>query len=409
MKALLTRFGLIIAVLIILAALYYRFTHSGQTNDLGKSLIKLEEVSVKPLELPVRKVIRGELIQYVQAGGVTEAVNQAEVKAQVGGEVIEVCAHNGDEVSAGRIVIRLDNRRYLATLKQCESNLVRAQIEYSLLKRDAGNGNHNAQVPPESETRYRQAEIDYQAGRITESEWLAAKRDRMSAGIMAGTKQEEALAQQSGLASAEAQYELASLDAEHCLIKAPFNGVIGNCDIHTGETVTAGQTLFSLVDLSRLDIKLEALETDIGHIKPGWEVKLNFPAFADRHFKARIIGVNPLVDPTTRTCKVTARLENPEGLLKSGMYGTARMAVRRYSDKLLVPRAAVLVRDQRKLVFAVRNGKAFWCYVETGLENDDWIEVVSSTFDLKEGESVIVDGHFALAHDTPVTPKPVED
>ena len=97
-----------------------------------------------------------------------------------------------------------------------------------------------------------------------------------------------------------------------------------------------------------------------------------------------------------------AEIPNPGALLKSGMFATVRIAVNRYPNRLLVPRAAVVERDRRQLVFIVRDGKAFWCYVETGLENDDYVEVVSSAFDLKPGEPVIVDGHFALAHNAPV-------
>ena len=84
------------------------------------------------------------------------------------------------------------------------------------------------------------------------------------------------------------------------------------------------------------------------------------------------------------------------------MFATVRLAVNRYQNRLLVPREAVVVRDQKKLVFIVREGKAFWCYVETGLENDEFIEITNSVFDLKAGEPVIVEGHFALAHNAPV-------
>ena len=60
-----------------------------------------------------------------------------------------------------------------------------------------------------------------------------------------------------------------------------------------------------------------------------------------------------------------------------------------FKDRLLVPKDAILIRDQRKLLFIVRDGLAKWCYVETGLENEKYVEILSSTFDLKPGELVI--------------------
>ncbi|MFQ5677199.1 MAG: efflux RND transporter periplasmic adaptor subunit, partial [bacterium] len=68
----------------------------------------------------------------------------------------------------------------------------------------------------------------------------------------------------------------------------------------------------------------------------------------------------------------------------------------------LVPKEAILIRDQRKLVFIVRDGLAKWCYAETGLENDDFVEILSSTFGLKPGEMVITSGHYTLVHDARV-------
>jgi HlyD family secretion protein len=76
-------------------------------------------------------------------------------------------------------------------------------------------------------------------------------------------------------------------------------------------------------------------------------------------------------------------------------------------DRLLVPLEAVLLRDNRELVFVVRNGRAQWEYVTTGHENERWIEILGDN--IHEGDIVVTGGHFTLAHDIPVTIADVED
>ncbi|MFQ5637297.1 MAG: hypothetical protein ACE5IR_04810 [bacterium] len=68
----------------------------------------------------------------------------------------------------------------------------------------------------------------------------------------------------------------------------------------------------------------------------------------------------------------------------------------------MVPKEAILICDQRKLVFIVRDGLAKWCYVETGLENEKYVEILDSTFGLKLGERVITSEHYTLVHDARV-------
>ncbi len=79
-----------------------------------------------------------------------------------------------------------------------------------------------------------------------------------------------------------------------------------------------------------------------------------------------------------------------------------------YKDRLLVPQEAILVRGGRKLVFVVENGLAKWSYVKIGLENEHFAEILAGERPeetVNEGDLVIIEGHFTLAHDASVTIK----
>jgi len=86
------------------------------------------------------------------------------------------------------------------------------------------------------------------------------------------------------------------------------------------------------------------------------------------------------------------------------MFVRAQIAGWIHPDKLMVPKASVLLRDSRPLVFKVMGDRAQWLYVDTGLENDSWIEIlkVHSGGSLAPGERVVVSDHLTLAHEAKI-------
>ena len=115
-----------------------------------------------------------------------------------------------------------------------------------------------------------------------------------------------------------------------------------------------------------------------------------------------MVTINPIVDPQSKTCRVTVELDNPQGKLKEGMFTFVELEAQIFKHRFIVPKEAILIRDQRKLVFILRNGLAKWCYVTTGLEDDQFVEILDSTLGLEEGELVLTKGHYTLTHDAPV-------
>ncbi len=123
-----------------------------------------------------------------------------------------------------------------------------------------------------------------------------------------------------------------------------------------------------------------------------------------------------MINPATRTARVTVVLPNPEGAVKPGMYARVRIAARLYANRTMVPREAILERDNRTLVFVFEpeapnssQGLAKWTYVSTGLENEDFAEIVpgEGTTMLEPGQLVLTEGHYTLIHDARV--RVVED
>jgi Cu(I)/Ag(I) efflux system membrane fusion protein len=119
---------------------------------------------------------------------------------------------------------------------------------------------------------------------------------------------------------------------------------------------------------------------------------------------AQVDVISPQLDASTRTCEVVIRFDNARGRLRPGMYVRAEIAGFIYPQTLMVPGVAVLSRDDRPLVFKLDGNRAQWLYVDTGRQNDDWIEIeqVHSGGSLTPGDRVIVSDHLTLAHEAKI-------
>jgi len=153
------------------------------------------------------------------------------------------------------------------------------------------------------------------------------------------------------------------------------------------------------------------LESEVGHLSPGRSAEVTFSALPDEVFSGRIATVNPIVEQATRSARVTVMVPNPQGRILPGMYARVSLDARRFPDRLLVPREAVLERDDRRtLLFVFQpdspgsdTGIAEWRYVTPGLDNGRVVELIDNPDDpssklVEPGEIVLIDGHHTMTH-----------
>ncbi len=125
-------------------------------------------------------------------------------------------------------------------------------------------------------------------------------------------------------------------------LTAPISGVIAELGVREGATVTAGQTLYRIVDLSTVWVNAEVPETQASWVTPGARVEARVPAYPNSVFSGRVGALLPEVTAATRTVRARIELDNPGARLKPGMFATlsfARGAARKY---VLVPSEAVI-------------------------------------------------------------------
>ena len=280
---------------------------------------------------------------------------------------------------------------------------MRVLSDYLVEKRFADQGELSPTVDAEkvqkARDEYENARKLYRAGQISREEYEKAGRELEMVLIELGEMKDEILSATKTLTQREIGVKEAQLTLEKTKIRAPFSGIVFDIQVSPQEHVTTGNELFTLVNIDRIQVQARVLESEIGKMQEGREADLKFSAYPGKVFKGKIKAISPIINPEDRTCKVTIEVANPEEEIKPGMHTDVEIAAEIYTDRLLVPQDAVLVRTGRKLVFVVEEGIAKWRYIEMGLENEDYAEVLDG---VKEGEVVIIEGHFTLAHDARV-------
>ncbi|MDL1892024.1 efflux RND transporter periplasmic adaptor subunit [Sphingobacteriales bacterium CHB3] len=352
---------------------------------------------------------KGSLAKSIATNGVLRARGEMELFARVGGDVVGVYAQNGKHVGKGDLLVKLDDREQRLAFEKASTALLAAQIEYRALSTSEFLAGPDSAHVQEELARVRQrfadAESAFQAKKIDEPALARARREYEAANAYLLVDRGDIIANKSGLAAAQEAYTRAKLDLEATELRAPFAGYVGNLDLAVGKRVQAGSAVCTVVDLSTLLVDVDVIESEAPRVQPGQRAELTVAALPDKSFTGRVISRNPMIDPKTKTLRVTIELTNlpSSNSLMPGMYASVRIQTETLPNRLLVPKAALLVRDQRTLVFVAQQGLAKWHYVDVEDENERFIAIRSG---IEPGDTIIIDGHYTLAHDARIRVTP---
>jgi len=176
-------------------------------------------------------------------------------------------------------------------------------------------------------------------------------------------------------------------------LNSPIDGTVVERNATVGATVGADANLFKIINVSRVWVDANVFEKDLQRVRLGQQVKLTVPAFPGSQFSGKVILVNSVVDPDTRTVKVRTEVPNPDGRLKPDMFANVEIITDVNRSAISVPQSAVL-NDQGKTVVFVAEGNSYKKrQVHTGIQNGDLVEIIDG---LNAGDKVIVKGNYLL-------------
>jgi RND family efflux transporter MFP subunit len=367
----------IVAPLVVLGLLatgiYARIASGGEeeTPELSADIsVSAAQSFGTGLAIPVEGVpaVRDTLIIAVHAAGQAEAARRTVLHPQVEGQVLRIAVGENAVVTRGQPLVQIDPADYRLALTEAEAELREAQARFDEMTI--------------FDDRIADAETRQQRARIARA--------------------------RSGLDRAEVALERARQQLARTVVRAPFAGRVANLRAVEGQYVRQADELLSVIALDPIRLEVQVLESEIGFLSAGGSARVSFAAFPDRPVSGRIAAINPLVERGTRTATVIVTVPNPEGRILPGMYARVALDARSFPDRLLVPRAAVLERDRRTMLFVYEGdesaGRAKWRYVTTGLANDALVEILedADTESVRPGEIVLTGGHYTLVHDAQV-------
>jgi RND family efflux transporter MFP subunit len=154
--------------------------------------------------------------------------------------------------------------------------------------------------------------------------------------------------------------------------------VVAERFVEEGETVSANEPLFRIVELDPITAAISVAERDYALLADGKPAELRTDAFPGRTFEAHIARIAPVFRETTRQARVELTVENPDLLLKPGMFVRASVVLEQVADATLVPEAALTVRDGHEGLFVVAEdgSRVQWRPVQVGIRDEQQAQII---------------------------------
>lgn len=195
------------------------------------------------------------------------------------------------------------------------------------------------------------------------------------------------------LASAQVQLDTLQKNISDCTVTSPLTGVVATRGVEVGGFASSAAAAFTVMDLSTIKVEVGISEQTVNTIKIGDKVDVLMTAISDVPLEGVISTISPAAGQTGMyTVKV--EMNNSKGIIKSGMMAEVSFTAESSDDTIVLPRNAVITKDDETYVYVVENGTAKKVAVETGIEAGETIEIAKG---LKKGDNVVTKGQTYLS------------
>jgi len=349
------KLSILVAVVIVLAG-------CGIVSESSPDDKKAEGEYAIPVK--VSRATKGDINYYIPAIGTLFPWAETKISSKIPGKIEKILVGEGSEVSKGDLLIQLEDNELAIALDQARAQLELAEARLNNAKGDWQRAEQLSQQKVISQQEYDRLQSQYSIS-------LAQRKE------------------------AQAQLEMAQTQLDNTWIRAPFAGTIVQKYANEAEQISPGLPLLHLMDISRVKAEVEVSEIKKAEIQLGQESLVVIDSYPAKTFTGKIIQIRPLVDPQSRTLKVTIEVPNEERLLNAGMFSRVKIQVAEHRDVILVPKSAIAEIGAKKVAYKVNNSIAHRIEVRTGYEQDGKIEVLAG---IKAGELVVTEGNYGLAH-----------
>jgi HlyD family secretion protein len=400
------------------------------------------------------RAVRQELTSVVTASGEIRPKNYTNVLGEGMGKITRIAVHEGEDVKSGDVLLRLDNVQPGADVQAQKASIDAAN---SAMKVSEANYESAVATLSQQQANLDKAKFDWQRSQLLFKDELISKQDYDASkatydGAVAAVTAAKAQLQASSASRSQARYNLQQAEAvlthqqdilNKTIYRAPINGIVSYIAVRVGENVVPGiqnaqgSFLMTISDMSVVTAEVMVDETDITNVQDGQPAEVTIDALPGKKFKGHVTEVGELailrtsgqaaMEETTadtqqaRDFKVVVTLDNPPKSLRPGLSATAKIETAHKNNVLTIPIQAIAERTQEELdeakegqngdvtlaaangnaanqkeiqgVFVVRDGKALFVPVQTGITGVTNIEVTKG---LQPGDVIVTGSYKAL-------------
>lgn len=414
-----TKFKAIISIVslaLLVSACGSKVESSSNSNAAQQENVQVATAPAKVVNIP----------SYFEATGTLAGDAVSDVAPTIAGRIVAVNFDIGSYVNKGDVLVKLDDRdaqirldqalaqldqqrKSVATAEanvdQAVANLRQAQVRLGLRDGESFDIKDFSQVISVTaqlelaEKEFRRAEKLLETGDISKSAYdqrksqrdaligqLAEARSNAAVAIRAINTAEAAVNTaetnvrnaRAAVRTAETQVDQARKSLSDTSILAPFSGYVSEKTADVGEYLSPNAPntkICSIVRTAVLRLKIDIPEQSIGKVSVGQGVSAQVSAYPDRKFAGTVARILPSLNAQSRTLTVEAEIENVGGLLKPGQFATVRITQSKPEPAVVVPASAVRSDGDVNKVFVVKDGVAQERFVQTGLLENDMIEI----------------------------------
>ena len=329
--------------------------------------------------------------RFLRVTGSLAADEQADVAAETAGRVIGTPVERGTRVTAGTVLIRVSATEADASVREAEANAAQLEARLGLANLQAFDP---VRVPDvlnaKASLDWAEAEFGRIKSLLDQKVVSQAEYEQRLTQVQAARQQYQSAlngAQQSfrSLQAARARVDLARKSAADTVVRAPFTGIVAERLVSTGDYVTRGMKVATVVRIDPVRVELTVPEQYLSLVKAGQHVRLTVDAYPGEVFTAKVRFVSPALKKDQRALTVEAVAENADNRLKPGLFATALLQQPAIAPALLVPASAVETVAGTSRVYVVAGAKVEERIVTIGEKVGDRLELATG---VKAGERV---------------------
>jgi membrane fusion protein (multidrug efflux system) len=318
-------------------------------------------------------VSTGRVVEVTEAVGTTRALESVMVTAKVSGIVERILFEEGQFVQTGQELVRLDSAERQADLEAARAAIMTAQAQRN--------------------------EINLRLERARQLRATGAGTEAQVADLTLQLRTSE-----SAIVAAQARERASAARLDDLVVRAPFAGRVGVRQVSVGALLETRTAVTTLDDLTKVRLDFSVPEVLLASLRIGTPVRTRNVAFGNRWFTGVVAVIDTRIDPLTRSVRLTALIDNPDTVLRPGMFMNVALEVATRENTVLVPEEAIVGEGPRQIAFVVRDGRIDRRLVQIGQRQEGKVEVTEG---LQPGEILIVRGVQRVRQGMQVVARPL--